>query len=102
MSARGLAKSQANAKALLVHDYAKLEEMETQQVSKKCLSSPSKPLAPPKKLKANPSNEDSAENPDTSNAAILAAIGKLNDMMETFGIQQKQNSLMIANNAKSV
>lgn len=100
-----MAKANINAKAraLLQHDYCSPENMETNaKGTKNYLTSPSKPPAPQKKQKGEESTFAGARAEDASNAAILAAIGTLQNMMEDFKKEQKQNTLTMASIAKAV
>lgn len=100
-----MAKANINAKAraLLQHDYCSPENMETNaKGTKNDLTSPSKPPAPQKKQKGEESTFAGARAEDASNAAILAAIGTLQNMMEDFKKEQKQNTLTMASIAKAV
>uniref|UniRef100_A0A6Q2WZ56 L1 transposable element RRM domain-containing protein n=1 Tax=Esox lucius TaxID=8010 RepID=A0A6Q2WZ56_ESOLU len=70
--------------------------------TKNTLTSPSKPPAPQKKSKPDDVVTAGAHEVDASNAAILAAIGTLQNMMQDFKAELKQNTLTIANIAKAV
>lgn len=85
---------------LLSHDYAapaNEEMMETQLVSARrpMDSTPTKIPVPQKRAKGDGP-------PEVSNAAILDAINNLIAMMECFGTQLKQNTIMIAELSKGV
>ncbi|RXN14527.1 cytoplasmic dynein 2 heavy chain 1-like protein [Labeo rohita] len=85
---------------LMSHDYAapaSEEMMETQSVSvrRPLESTPTKIPVPQKKVEGD-------GQPEVSNVAILDAINNLTAMMELFGTQLKQNSVMIAELSKSV
>lgn len=96
-------KANAKLKTLQVqdHDYGP-ERMETNtRGTKNTLASPSKPPAPQKKSKSDNVMTIGAHAENASNAAILAAIGTLQNMMQDFTEELKQNTLTIANIAKS-
>ncbi len=87
------------AHALMSHDYAApaREEMATQSVSvrRPLESTPTKIPVPKKKVKGD-------GQPEVSNATILDAINNLTAMMESFGTQLRQNTVMIAELSKGV
>ncbi|CAM4652090.1 unnamed protein product [Leuciscus chuanchicus] len=96
-------KANAKSKALQEHDYGGPERMETNtRGTKNTLASPSKSPAPQKKSKPDDVVTAGAHAEDASNAAILAAIGTLQNMMQDFKAELKQNTLTIANIAKAV
>ncbi|KAL7401808.1 hypothetical protein ABVT39_004845 [Epinephelus coioides] len=98
-----MAKANGKVKALLAHDYCGLERMETNaKGTKNILTSPSKPPGPQEKYKGYETTTAEAHTGDTSNDAILAAIGTLQNMMKDFQAELKQNTLTIANIAKTV
>ncbi len=89
--------ARANTKALQVHDYCSPEDMETNaKGTKKLLSSPSKPPGRLKKMKAN---EDVNSWPQDGNTAVIST---LQNMMEDFKTELKQNTLTVSNIAKAV
>lgn len=94
-------KANAKLKALQAHDYRGPESMETRG-TKNILTSPSKPPAPQKKSKPDDAVAAGAHAEVASNAAILTAIGTLQNMMQDFKAELKQNTLTIANIAKAV
>ncbi|CAM4674228.1 unnamed protein product [Leuciscus chuanchicus] len=95
-------KANAKLKALQEHDYGGPERMETNtRGTKNTLASPSKPPAPQKKSKPDDVVTAGAHAEDASNAAILAAIGTLQNMMQDFKAELKQNTLTIANIEKA-
>lgn len=96
-------KASAKLKALQAHDYCGPESMETNtRGTKNALMSPSKPPATQKKPRSDDIVAAGAHAEDTSNAAILAAIGTLQNMMQDFKTELKQNTVTIANIAKAV
>lgn len=100
-----MAKANANAKAraLLQHDYLGPENMETNaKGTKNPLTSPSKPPAPQKKQRGEENKTTETHTGEISNAAILAAIGTLQNMMEDFKKELKENTVTIASIAKAV
>ncbi|KAK7165631.1 hypothetical protein R3I93_005638 [Phoxinus phoxinus] len=89
--------------ALQEHAYGGPENMETNaRGTKNTLTSPSKAPAPQKKSKPDDVLTAGAHVEDASNAAILAAIGTLQNMMQDFKAELMQNTLTIANIAKAV
>ncbi|XDV32412.1 hypothetical protein PO909_003239 [Leuciscus waleckii] len=96
-------KANVKLKALQEHDYGGPERMETNtRGTKNTLASPSKPPAPQKKSKPDDVVTAGAHAEDASTAAILAAIGTLQNMILVFKAELKQNTLTIANIAKAV
>lgn len=97
------ANANAKARALLQHDYCGPENMETNAKGiKNILTSPSKPSAPQKKQRGEENTTAEVQGEAASMAAILTAIGTLQNMMEDFQKELKQNTLTMANIAKAV
>lgn len=97
------ASASAKAKALLQHDYCDPENMKTNTKGiKNVLTSPSKPSVPLKKQRGEKNTTVEVEGENASIAAILAAVGTLQNMMEDFKKELKQNTLTMASIVKAV
>lgn len=93
----------AKIKAFLTHNYCGVETMETNaKGTKNILTSPSKPTVPQNKSKGDKATANGTHSGDTSDATILAAISTLQNMMEDFQLELKQNTLTMTNTAKAV
>lgn len=96
-----MANSKANGKAikaLLTHDYASQDAMETNlRGTKNLLTSPGKAALPLKKQRGN---EEAAISAETS--VILAAVESLKNSIEELRDDLQQNTLTIANIVKAV